>query len=77
MKQELDVLNHDLSIIENKYRDTVYLHEGARDRLGGLHRMHVKLLAARQFADGINKAQKRSKKESLDQMLWVTRGYVN
>ena len=33
--------------LENKYRDTVYLNEGARDHMGGLHRMHVKLLATR------------------------------
>ena len=53
-------------MIENKYRDTIYLHEGARDRLGGLHRMHVKLLATRQLADGINKGQLRQKKDSLE-----------
>ena len=64
-------------MLENKYRDTIYLNEGARDHLGGLHRMHVKLLATRQLEETLQKPLRRNKKDSIDQMLWVTRGYVN
>ena len=47
IKNEIERYNQDIVELENRYRDTIYLHEGARDRLGGLHRMHVKLLATR------------------------------
>ena len=47
IRNEIDHLNQDISQLENKYRDTIYLNEGARDRMGGLHKMHIKLLATR------------------------------
>ena len=47
MLAEKNDLEDRLVQLENKYRDTVYLNEGARDHMGGLHRMHVKLLATR------------------------------
>lgn len=47
MKHEIDGVSERLSLLENKYRDTIYLNEGARDRMGGMHRMHIKLLATR------------------------------
>ena len=55
----------------------MYLNEGARDHMGGLHRMHVKLLATRQLEETLQKAFDRTKKGAVDQTLWVTRGYVN
>ena len=39
--------------------------------------MHVKLLATRQLEETLQKPLRRNKKDSIDQMLWVTRGYVN
>ena len=77
IKRERDDLSDQLSMLENKYRDTVYLNEGARDRAGGLHRMHVKLLATRQLEESLKKMIDLRKKTVVDQMLWVTRGYVN
>ena len=59
LKREVDNLNQDISQLENKYRDTIYLNEGARDRLGGLHRMHIKLLATRQLEETLDKALTR------------------
>ena len=47
IKHESDDLVQKYNQLENKYRDTVYLNEGARDRMGGMHRMHIKLLATR------------------------------
>ena len=77
LTREKNQLIDNLSILENKYRDTMYLNDGAKDRLGGMHRMHVKLLATRQLEETLQKAFDRSKKSSIDQMLWVTRGYVS
>jgi len=84
MERELDVLRREkdgisekYDMLENKYRDTMYLNEGARDQMGGLHRMHVKLIATRQLEESFRKAFNRTKKNSLEQMQWVTRGYVN
>jgi len=51
IKREMDEIGERYYQLENKYRDTVYLNEGARDHLGGLHRMHVKLLATRQMEE--------------------------
>lgn len=45
--------------------------------MGGIHRMHIKLLATRQLEESLNKVLNRTKRESIDQMLFVTRGYVN
>ena len=45
--------------------------------MGGLHRMHVKLLATRQLEESLNKTFNRIKKNGVEQMMWVTRGYVN
>ena len=42
-----------IAILENKYRDTMYLNEGAKDRIGGMHRMHIKLLATRQLEESL------------------------
>lgn len=53
IKKEMDEIVERYYQLENKYRDTVYLHEGARNRLGGLHRMHVKLLATRQMEESL------------------------
>ena len=77
IKHESDDLVQKYNQLENKYRDTVYLNEGARDRMGGMHRMHIKLLATRQMEESLHKVFNRSKKESIDQMLFVTRGYIN
>ena len=55
----------------------MFLNEGARDKRFGLHRMHIKLLATRQLEEILQGAFLRSKKDSLEQMQWVTRGYVN
>ena len=38
----------------------MYLNEGARDHMGGVHRMHVKLLATRQLEETLQKAFERS-----------------
>ena len=51
LKREKDEAEATYTQIENKYRDTMYLNEGARDHMGGLHRMHVKLLATRQLEE--------------------------
>ena len=77
IRAEIDRLNQDIQQLENKYRDTIYLNEGARDRMGGLHKMHIKLLATRQLEETLDKGIVRSKKDTIDQMLFVTRGYVN
>ena len=77
IRAEIDHLNQDIQQLENKYRDTIYLNEGARDRMGGLHKMHIKLLATRQLEETLDKGIVRSKKDTIDQMLFVTRGYVN
>ena len=45
--------------------------------MGGLHKMHIKLLATRQLEETLDKGIVRSKKDTIDQMLFVTRGYVN
>lgn len=55
----------------------MFLNEGARDKRFGLHRMHIKLLATRQLEEILQDVVQRSKKQSLQQMQWVTRGYVN
>ena len=44
----------------------MYLNEGARDHMGGLHRMHVKLLATRQLEEALQKAFDRTKKGAVD-----------
>ena len=77
LRREKEEAEHTYIQLENKYRDTMYLNEGARDHMGGLHRMHVKLLATRQLEETLQKAFDRTKKGALDQTLWVTRGYVN
>ena len=77
IRHDFDSLSHEMQIMENKYRDTIYLHEGSRDRFGGMHRMYVKLLASRQIKDAIDRAMTRLKKDCVEQTLWVTRGYVN
>ena len=42
LKHENESLFENFRQLENKYRDTMYLNEGAKDRIGGMHRMHVK-----------------------------------
>ena len=77
LKREKDDIEQRFIQLEGKYRDTIYLNEGARDHMGGLHRMHVKLLATRQLEESLNKSFNRIKKNGVEQMMWVTRGYVN
>ena len=66
IKHEQDELGERFKQLENKYRDTVYLNEGARDRMGGMHRMHIKLLATRQLEESLQRVFDRTKKESVD-----------
>ena len=77
LRSEKDEAEASYFQLESKYRDTMYLNEGAREHMGGMHRMHVKLLATRQLEEALKRATDRSKKGAIDQMLWVTRGYVN
>jgi len=53
LRHENEVLAENFRQLENKYRDTMYLNEGAKDRIGGLHRMHVKLLSTRQLEESL------------------------
>lgn len=68
LKHENESLFENFRQLENKYRDTMYLNEGAKDRIGGMHRMHVKLLSTRQLEESLQKAINRSKKQSIEQM---------
>ena len=51
--REKNDLTDSIAILENKYKDTLYLNEGAKDRIGGMHRMHIKLLATRQLEESL------------------------
>lgn len=76
LRKENDELGIKFDRLEKQYRDTLYLHEGAQQQMDGMHRMHVKLLACRQLEESLQKVIECHTKAALDQMKYVTRGYV-
>ena len=66
LRNEKDEAEASYASLESKYRDTMYLNEGAREHMGGMHRMHVKLLATRQLEEALKRSTDRTKKAAID-----------
>lgn len=74
---EIDQFHDKLSQIDGRHRLMFDNIEGDKFNRANLHRMHVKLLATRQFEESLQKVLCARRKNALDQMARITRGYVN
>ena len=62
---------------DDRYKHIFNNLEGDRYNQHHLHKMHIKLLAVRNLEESMQKIVSKRRKDTLEHLMFVTRGYVN